>query len=61
MDKKSNDQKIIDYKKAKIKKWAIIIMYMAVIVLEILALFSIVDMLWGCILFVLIYLFKKII
>ncbi len=59
MDNTSNDQKIIDYKKNKIKKWTIIILYVAVLVLEILALLNIIDMLWGCVLFILVYLFKK--
>ncbi len=57
---KSNDKKIEEYKKNKIKKWAIIVLYVAVIVLEILALCNVIDMLWGCFLFILVYLFKKI-
>ena len=54
-----NDKKIQSY---EIKKWIILTLYVAVIVLEVLALFNIIDVLWGCGLFVIIYLlkFKKI-
>ena len=55
-----NDKKIKEYQKQKLKKWAIIILYIMVIVLEVLALFNVIDMLWGCFLFLAVYLFKKI-
>jgi len=44
-----------------IKKWLIIFLGVGVIILEILALLNIIDMIWGCILFAVIYLLKKII
>ena len=55
----SNDDKIKKYQKQKVKKRVIIILSVAVIVLEVLALFKVIDMLWGCLLFVLIYILKK--
>ena len=55
-----NDQRINVYKKKQINKWLIIIVYLAIIVLEILALLNIVNMIWGCALFVLMILLKKI-
>ena len=57
--KNENDKKIKEYRKQKIKKWLIIIVYLLVIVLEILALFNVINMLWGCFLFIFVYLFKK--
>ena len=56
----NNDQKIRNYKKKQFEKWIIISLYLLVIVLEFLALFNIIDMLWGVALFAIIYLFKKI-
>ncbi len=56
----NNDKKIKEYKKKQLEKWGIVSLYLLVIVLELLALFGIIDMLWGCALFVIIYLFKKI-
>lgn len=58
--KNDNDKKIRDYKKKQIKKWLEIALYVVVVALEILALLNIIDMLWGCVLFILLYLFKKI-
>lgn len=55
-----NDKKIKEYRKRQIEKWAIIIVYLLVIVLEVLALCNIIDMLWGVGLFIILYLFKKI-
>ena len=55
----SNDEKMKKYQKQKVKKWVIIILSLAVVVLEVLALFKVIDMLWGCLLFVLIYILKK--
>ena len=54
-----NDKKIKEYQKQKLKKWIIIIIYLLIIVLEVLALFDKISMLWGCGLFILAYLFKK--
>ena len=58
---KSNDQKIKDYKKNKIEKWLLVVLCISVIVLEILALFSVISMIWGLVLFAIIYLFEKIV
>ena len=55
----NNDQKIKAYKKNKIEKWIIVALYIGVIITEILALFNIIDMFWGVILFIIIYLLKK--
>lgn len=59
MKRNENDQKIYEYKKNKVKKWLIIILSIGVIVLEVLALFKVISLLWGCALFVIIYLLKK--
>ena len=56
---KTNDEKIKDYKKKKIIKWIIIILSLGVIVLEVLALLNIISMLWGCFLFIIVYILKK--
>ena len=56
---KSNDDKIKEYRQKKIKKWIFIALSILIIALEILALFNVIDMLWGCILFVLVYILKK--
>ncbi len=55
-----NDKKIKEYKKQQAKKWILILLCLGVIVLEILALCGVIDMLWGCGLFIIIALFKKI-
>ncbi len=57
----NNDEKIKNYRKNKIAKWLLIVMLLGVITLETLALLNIISMLWGCVLFIIIYLFKKII
>ena len=56
----NNDQKIKEYKKNQLEKWIIVILLVSVIVLETLALFGIINMLWGCGLFIIIYIIKKI-
>ena len=58
--KTDNDKKIREYQKQKFKKWLLISLSLVVIVLEILALFNVINMLWGCGLFIIIYLLKKI-
>ena len=58
---KTNDDKIKDYKKKKLEKWILVISCILVIILEILALFNIISMIWGLIIFIIIYLFEKII
>ena len=57
--KNENDKKISEYRKQKFKKWSVIVLYLLVIVLEVLALFNVIDMLWGCGIFIIAYLFKK--
>ena len=57
--KNSNDKKVRDYKLKKAKDWFIILLYLGVIALEVLALFNVVHMLWGCGLFIIVYLLKK--
>ena len=59
--KNENDQKIQNYKKQQMKKWLIIFLCFDVVVLEILALLNLIDMLWGCVLFAIVFLLKKII
>ncbi len=55
----TNDEKIKKYRHQQIKKWIIIILSLIVIVLEVLALLNITSMLWGCFLFAIIYILKK--
>ncbi len=57
--KTDNDKKIREYQKNKFKKWLLIILCLGVIVLEVLALFNVIHMLWGCALFIIIYLLKN--
>ncbi len=57
----SNDKKIKDYKKKQMQKWILILALISVIVLEVLALFNVISMIWGCVLFIIIYLFEKIV
>lgn len=54
-----NDKKISEYKKKKLSKVIIIALYFLVIVLELLALFGVIDMIWGIIIFIPLYLLKK--
>ena len=55
----NNDDKIKKYRREKIKKWIIVILSLCVIALEILALLNVVSMLWGCLIFIIIYILKK--
>ncbi len=57
--KNDNDKKIRNYRKKVIIKWTIIALYIGVIVLEVLALFNVINMLWGLGLFAIVYLLKK--
>lgn len=57
---KTNDDKIKNYKRKRLLKWVIIILSIAVIILEVLALLDIISMLWGCLLFIIIYILKKV-
>ena len=58
---KTNDQKIKDYKKKKIIKCTLVFVGLLVIALEILAIFNVISMIWGLIVFIIMYLFEKII
>ena len=58
--KTDNDKKIREYKKQRVKKWLLILLPVSVIVLEVLALFNVIDMLWGCAVFIILLLLKKI-
>lgn len=57
---KTNDEKVKAYQRQKILKWIIIILSIAVIVLEVLALLKIISMLWGLLVFIIIYILKKV-
>ncbi len=59
MSKNINDEKYEEYKKKQFSKYAIIILSLIVIVLETLALFQVIDMIWGIVFFAIIYLLKK--
>ena len=52
-----NDEKIKKYQQ---KKWMMIGMCLVIIILEVLALFNVIDMLWGCGLFLVMCILKKI-
>ena len=58
--KNNNDKKRFEYKKKRLFNILLVISSLIVIVLEILALFNVIDMLWGLGLFVLMYILKKI-
>ena len=57
--KNNNDKKIFEYKKKRLFNILLVISSLIVIVLEILALFNVIDMLWGLALFALMYIIKK--
>ncbi len=54
----NNDEKVKKYNKRRIAKWLIVILSVIVIILEILALFNKINMLWGCGVFVIVTLLK---
>ena len=56
-----NDKKYREYKKNKLLKYVYVLLSLAVIVLETLALFKVISMIWGLIIFIIIYLLKKIV
>ena len=58
--KNDNDKKILEYKKKKLEKCFLIILSVSVIILEILALFNVINMMWGLGLFIIVYILKKI-
>lgn len=55
----NNDQKYQNYQKKKLLKYLVIILSLMVIVLEILALFNVISMLWGLICFIVLIFLKK--
>ena len=55
-----NDDKYREYRKKKILKILIIIISLLVIILEILALFNKISIIWGLLLFIILYFLKKI-
>ena len=60
MNKNINDKKYQEYKKKKIFKLLYIALSLIVVVLEILALFNVINMIWGLIVFVLLFFLKKV-
>ena len=58
-DMNENDKKIHEYKKQRVKKWLLILLPVSVIVLEVLALFNVISMVWGLLVFIFVYLLKK--
>lgn len=59
MNKNINDKKYNDFKKKKIFRYIYIVLSLLVIVLELLALFNVINMIWGLILFILLFFLKK--
>ncbi len=59
MNKNINDQKVLEYRKKKFLRYLYIFLAIVVVALEILALFNILSMVWGLIVFVILFLFKK--
>ena len=55
-----NDKKIREYKKKKVLKWLFLLLPLSVIVLEGLALFNVIHMIWGLIVFVIMIVLQKI-
>ena len=60
MNKNENDLKYKEYQKKKIVKYIILLLSIVIIVLEVLALFQVISMLWGILLFIILYIIKKI-
>lgn len=61
MNKNINDIKYGEYKKKKIINLIIILISIIIIILEVMALFQVISMVWGLILFIFLYLLKKIV
>ena len=59
MNKNINDKKYNDFKKKKIFRYIYVVLSLLVIVLELLALFNVINMIWGLILFILLFFLKK--
>ena len=60
MNKNINDKKYHEYKKKRIFKILYIVLSLTVVVLEILALLNIINMIWGLLVFVLLFFLKKV-
>ena len=60
MNKNINDKKYDEYKKKKIYKYIYLFLALIVVILEILALFNVINLFWGIGVFVILYLLKKI-
>ncbi len=60
MSKDINDQKYNDYRKKKILKYLYLFLAVLVVVVEILALFNIINIVWGIVAFIVLYILKKI-
>jgi len=54
-----NDEKLKKYQKKKVLNVVILLLSLITIMLEILALFKVINMIWGIIIFIIIYLLKK--
>ena len=61
MNKNINDIKYKEYKKKRLFKVVIVLISVIIIILEIMALFQVISMVWGLILFIVLYLLKKIV
>jgi len=59
MSKNINEEKYQSYQKKRIFKYGIIGLSIVIIVLEILALLNKISMIWGLLLFIVLYIFKK--
>ena len=59
MNKNVNDEKYKEYQKKKISKYVYIILALLVIVLEGLAVFNVISMVWGMVIFVSAFFVKK--
>lgn len=59
MNKNINDEKYRTYKKNRRFKIIYLLLSVMVIVLEVLALFNVISMVWGLLVFIFVYLLKK--
>ena len=60
MNKDINDQKYKDYKKNKLFRYLYVFLAILVIIGEILVLFNVINVIWGIVFFIILYLLKKI-
>ena len=59
MTKEVNEKKYSEFRKRKIFRYLYIILEISVVIIEILALFGIINLIWGIVFFVILYLMKK--